>query len=477
MDKKHVFAADEPILNDVTVAYFYSFSFDFKRQMDAQNIKDFIRLRNHMKGYVWGKEKALNGHEHSSMVLRSMVRFENSYYFPEYLSMRKHGYIELESIKLDFQEQSIEARIFVALHEYGVGTVIFILEDINGITFDALQNLIFLDRIRSKYSVSYISIESISRDDSTDNAYNLTQVFRGLLSWLEEATKVEVRRRCKSRLEKTLTVQKEDPNLYVAVFVSDPGEVFETPEGFVKVNEKQVFELVEGRYHYKNRDFYSSRSDACIKSALKKCLGNRRHIAYYLTEERMTAISLAKYHQELYPYDFSWYLAYISMLTVVRLQFQLLSKLYKLLYVHGIKGDPLRLVKLRTVITHGLEEYENLRFPINERTREFIEECKRVMNLRRFVVVIENKIDMLTKSTTEYYNRVSQAKNDAITRAVNLLTVILSIPVAIQVVDKLFDSPPAHYYFLTWASIATFFYGLQRILMWATTRTLRRTRL
>lgn len=471
LEERDVSRSDEPILNDVTIAYFYSFNFE--GQINVQNIKIFPRLKNYIKGYAWGKEMAL---EESSIELKEILRFESGYYFPEYLSMRKHSYIELDSIKLDFQGQSIEVRILLSLHEYGVGTVIFLFEDINALTLDALKNLIFLNKIKGKYSVPYVSTESISKNDSIDNTYNLTEIFWRFLAWLEEATKVKARKGLKSRQAKTFTIQEENPNVYVTVFISDPGAVFSTPEDFIKANKKQIFELVAVRYHYKNRDFYLSRNEAYIDSVLKNRLGNRRYIAYYLTEERMTTISLAKYHQDLYPYNFRWYLAYISMLNVVRLEFQLLNRLYNLLYVQGVREDPLRLVELRKIITHGLEEYENLRFPINERSREFIEQCKEAMNLKRFVEVIENKMAMLTKSTNEYFNRVSQAKNDATTRAVNLLTVILSIPVAIEIVDKLFISPSVYHYVFTWAGIAMLFYIVQKILMWVTMRTFHKTR-
>ncbi|MBA7585257.1 hypothetical protein ES708_27228 [subsurface metagenome] len=479
MEEKHSSISNELILNDVTIAYFYSFSFE--GQIDVQNIKSYSRLKNHVKAYVSSKESPLNAeaiNSGSSVKLNEILRFEGDYYFSEYSSSRKFSYIELESIELDFQDQLIEAKVFLSLHEYGAGTIVFVFENINGITFNTLKNLIFLNEIKSKYSVSYIPIEHISKNNSIDSDYNLTQIFWKLLSWLENAAKVKVNKCLKSHQTKEFTIPEKDCDIYTAVFISDPGAVFSTLEDFIKANKKQIFELISIRYHYKNHNFYLSRNDSYIDSVLKKRLGNRRYISYYLTEERMTAISLAKYHKDLYPYNFRWYFAYISMLNIVRLQFQLLNKLYKLLYlyVQEVKEYPLKLVELRKIIIHGLEEYENLRFPINERSRKLIEQCKEVMNLNRFVEIIENKLAMLTESTNEYFNKVSQAKNDATTRAVNILTIILSIPIAIEIIDKLFINPPVRYYIFAWAGIAILFYFVQKILAWATMRTLHKTR-
>lgn len=479
MEERHGSIDNKPILNDVTIAYFYSFS--FKGQIDVQNIKSSSRLKNSIKAYVLSKESPLKVevlNSSSSVKLKEILRFEGAYYFPEYSYLRKFSYIELESIELAFQDQLIEVMVLLSLHEYGAGTVVFVFENINGITFDTLKNLIFLNEIKSKYSVSYIPTEYISKNNSIDNNCNLTQIFWKLLSWLEDATKVKLKKGLKSHQTKKFTILEKDCDIYTAIFISDPGAVFNTPEDFIKANKKQIFELITIRYNYKNHNYYLSRNDPYIDSVLKKLLGNRRYISYYLTDERMTTISLAKYHKDLYPYNFRWHFAYISMLNIVRLQFQLLNKLYKILYLHvqEVKEDSLKLVELRKIIINGLEEYENLRFPINERSREFIEQCKEVMNLKRFVETIENKLTMLTESTNEYFDKVSQAKNDATTRAVNILTIILAIPIAIEIIDKLFINPPVCYYIFAWAGIATLFYAVQKILTWATMRTIHKMR-
>ncbi len=450
------------LLNDITIAYFYSFNFE--GQINIKDVRNSRCFKDNVKAYTLDKEIKINTKGNDNIKIRELIKFEDSYYFPDYPYIEKPNYIEFENIQLSFKGQSIEVNIIVSLHKYNVGTVVFILDSINSIDSNALKNLIFLDEIKYMYSLSYIPVKFISGIDPTDRICNLTEIFWGFLSWLEKELQIKKKSRLKSFQIKTFKVTRKECNIYVANFISDIINNSKTLDEFIKANKKQIFDLITIRCHYMDRDFYSSRSDNYIESVLKKRLGNRRYISYYLTESRMTAFSLAKRHKNLYPYGFEWYVAYISMLNMMRLQFELLNKLYKLLYVQELKGDPLKLVDLNRIIIYGLEEYENIRFPINERSREFIQQCKEVMNLKDYVEIIEKKLTILSKSTTEYFNRILQAKNDAITYALYLLTIILLVPVVIEIIDKLFYSPPFYYYLLTWLGVAIFFYIIQKIL-------------
>jgi hypothetical protein len=139
--------------------------------------------------------------------------------------------------------------------------------------------------------------------------------------------------------------------------------------------------------------------------------------------------------------------------------------------------DPTKMIELRRIITDGLEEYHNLRFPANERTREFVEHCKEAMNLDRFYEVIMEKLNLIVQSIEEYFDRQSQIKTDATTSAVNLLTLILSLSTAIQIVDKFFVNPPIYYYIAVWLFIGIFFFCIQEILLWIKSRRIRMFRI
>jgi hypothetical protein len=463
----------EVLLNDVAIAYVYSFSFeevDVKKVIDALNKRDYIK-----SGIFHSPKNASSNTNTSYSLVEDLRKYDTDQYFPEYLSAERIRYVELRNIKLNFRGQTLEAQVLLSLHEYGVGTLIFVFSNINMINFDHLRDLIFLSDIKSEYVSPF---KSVLKEKPNGNSVTLTQVFGEILCLLERDTNIKIIRGNTTAPKPTtnsFSISEENYNVYVSVFISDPGGMFNTPEEFVKKNEKEMFELVTIRYHHKdNKYYYFSRSNAYIESIMKKLLGNRRHISYYLTEERMTAISLAKQHQDWYPYDYKWWIGYLSLLNVVRMQFQLLYKLYKRLYIRTMTEDPTKMIGLRRIIINGLEEYHNLRFPVNERTREFVEHCKEAMNLNRFYDVIEEKLDLITQSIEEYFDRESQNRSNATTTAVNLLTIILSLPAAIQIVDKFSVNPPIYYYFGTWFCIGLSYFVLQRILLWFASRSLKK---
>jgi len=465
----------EVLLNDVAIAYVYSFSFeevDVKKVIDALSKRDYIKSRT-----CHSPKNPSSNIKTSYSLVEELRKYDKDQYFPEYLSSERIRCVELRSIKLNFNGKTLEAQVLLSLHEYGVGTLIFVFSNINMINFDHLRDLVFLGNIEGEYIFPF---KSVSKEKPNGNFVTLTHMFGEILGLLEKDTDIKIIRGNTTALESTTnssSISEENYNVYVSVFISDPGDMFNTPEEFVKKNEKEMFELVTIRYHQKdNKYYYFSRSNAYIESIMKKLLGNRKHIRYYLTEERMTAISLAKHYKDWYPYDYKWWIGYLSLLNVVRMQFQLLYKLYKRLYIRNMTENPTRRIELRRIIINGLEEYHNLRFPVNERTREFVEHCKKAMNLNRFYDVIEEKLDLITQSIQEYFDRESQNRTNATTTAVNLLTIILSLPAAIQIVDKFFVNPPIYYYFGFWFCIGLSYFALQRMLFWFASRSLRKIR-
>lgn len=462
------------ILNDVTIAYVYSFSF---KKVNSRKVIEALSKRSYVNRWVCPPDSLVSKTKTKSSILDELLRYDKTYYFPEYLCSGRISYVELSDLELHIKGTTLKAHVFLSLHEYGVGNLIFTFPNINGISFGDLRDLIFLNNIEGEYiSCS----KSSSGKGSAKNTSNLTSIFRKLLSLLEEETNIEVVKNSAANFRSTmspLTISEEDYNLYVCVFISDPGAAFNTPAEFVEKNEKAVFELVAIRFHQKDSEkYYFSRNDAYIKSITSKLLGNRRHISYYITEERMTAISLAKYHPELYPYDFEWWVGYLSLLNIVRMQFQLLFKLYKLLYIREVGENPTKMIELRQIIMNGLEEYHNLRFPVNERTREFVEHSKEAMNLTRFYDVIQEKLNLFSQSIEEYFDRESQIKSEVTTSAVNLLTIILSLSTAIEIVDKFVVDPKIYHYVSAWLVIGASYFIVQKIFLWIRSRPLRKVR-
>lgn len=372
-------------------------------------------------------------------------------------------YVELESIKFTFLDRTYKVRILLSLHEIGVGEIAFIFENIGNVQLQYLINLAFLHKMKYYYLIplkllSYSIPEDSKIKNRKENLMTLNDIFYIFLILLED-NGIKIAKKGK----KGNSISENEYSLYSAVFVSDLGEKFLSPDEFIKDFKSQIFNIITARFHYKDCDFFTSRNDRYINQIFTQNGSNRRHVNYYITYERMTAFSTIKYHSKLYPYEFNWYFAYISMLCLVRMQFQILEKLYRTLYYWKIWSHPLDIVKLKALISHGLEEYYNIRFPIDIRTGEFIEHCKKAMRMDRLLKVIEDKISLISDAVIENYNYRIQERSNATSIAINILSLILAIPVVIQTLDKFYKNPPYYSYGVGWVIVAFIFWSVQRI--------------
>ena len=450
------------LLRDVTFALFYTFA--LKSDLSPQMMVEQLHANALAKACTWDGGKQCRSKTDTNPMLNQMVRFLRTYFNPSYLSLERVCYCELEDIYLETPTaEANPVRVLLGVHETGAACLTFIIENIPTLTPGEFWEFLFLDQQEHEFDLRQIlnllrlrahtgPIQDRIRGDLGKLASLIIDALRQAIAPLET----------KSQHEASPLAFSKDSN-YSAVFISDLGPQYDDPEKFIVLHKSEVFNMIAARYHYKNYDFASTRRDQYVDSMLHSQGSTRRHVCYFVSPERMLALSTMKYYKELYPYEYDWYMSYICMLSVAMLQWELLAEMNDKLLRWKV-DDPYKVSQFKKVISQGLEEYHNMTVVRDYRARVFMDNAKQALGMGGLLQSVDQKMSLVSDYVAEEHNFRIEKRTVATEAAINVLSLIVAAGVVVQIVDKFFPDAGWIWYLLGWMALVVTFIGIYQII-------------
>jgi len=447
----------QEIIRELSISYFISFK--FSNIMKVYDIEKKIKESSSFKNCFCLSTEIHTKKECDFSKLREIKTVMKNYFLPEYLSLGRFCISEIRGLSVKIGNLTYEISILLTLSEVGVGVITFILENLRNLCFQDLIELEFMTRDNWTFVFNEKFEKIVQNREKCRNKLNLMEISGILLSVLERDLQLGIEG---LNIDKSVSI--ENKNTYLAIFISDPDERFHLPTDFLDHYKKEVFRILAISYQFKDKNFVNSRKDKYIEEVIMPQKSSRKHVIYLQCRDRMVAISTMKYFKDLYSYTFPWYMSYIAMLIVLRIQSELLLKLNKMLYSWETLS-PEKLAKFKISIVSGLEEYFLLGFYMGPRCKKFLDNTKKTMEMDVLMESIKYRLSILSEAVSDAYSYRIQRENKATAMAINVLSLIVSVSVAMQIVKEFFPATLGWGSLMVWVIIITIFFSIKKLML------------
>ncbi len=452
---------EQLILGDITFTYFYTFPLE--SDLSPQILVEKLYTDAVAKACTWDGGKQCRSKTDSNPRLNQIVRFLRTYFNPAYLGLERACYCELEDIRLETPtSEANSVGVLLGVHEAGAACLTFIIENVPTLTLSQFWELLFIDQQEQDFDLQQLSNFLQSRAHATLTQYKIRCDLGKLASLIIDALRQAIAPSSTKSHQGDFPLPPRQSSNYSAVFISDLGSQYDAPEEFISLHKSEVFNMTAARYHYKSYDFASTRRDEYTDSVLRSQGSSRRHVCYFISPERMLALSTMKYHKQLYPYEYDWYMSYICMLSVAMLQWELLTEMNDKL-LRWKADDPYQVSQFKKVISQGLEEYHNMTVVSDYRARAFMSNAKQALGMDGLLESVNQKLSLVSDYVTEEHDFRVEKRTLATEAAINVLSLIVAAGVVVEVVDKFFPDASWIWYLLGWIAVVAAFIGIYQI--------------
>lgn len=455
--------------NDVNIFFIYTFDLDKEvDEVDVVHQAQSLYKKSIARAFLNEKTGKIICRDNVDTKLSEFKRYDQRYFHQDYLSLGRFVRLELPGFTIFFsRNKKAKVDVYLSLHSIGIGSIMFMISGIQRVSTEELVGL----EISTSNEIELTLPNLVQRFlEKTSDGHQperkrtkctINKIFESYLIALAEAgLSVEGFDRS------TLKISSLDPNAYVVCFILDTMPRYATPDEFVASHKNDIIDILETRPYYGNLSYHVTRKTSYIDSVTTASPPqSRKHVWYSITPERMVHVSTVKKHAYLYPYESAdWFLHEVTIVEILRVQYRLLSRLNKILYF-WTKTDPLELAKLKKKVLKGLEEYHVIRFPRYYLTRRFATRLKVHMELDTLYQELIQKLEIMSDLIESIHSIETERKVDATTVAVDILTLVISGPVAFELVDRFIEIKEIWMYLLVWVIIGAIFFGIKRILI------------